>query len=579
LPSQDVLASYSLNKENGTYINNPVSTTGKVNGATSFNGSDNYVEIPHDPNLNFGEGDFSMSAWIKTSDSDAYIFNKEYKKYKVDNVQGYALYLFNGDLSLRLADGNGSWKCSTSASASCTNYDSGKSIPADGGWHLVAVTVDRDDPSGGKFYIDGIEVNTFNPTFRSGSLDTEKPLKLGSNSSSTSGMLNGELDEVTLYQRALTKEDIYRLYENDSNGICKVVKSEPPSQPVLSVTPTSKDIPATSGTFTFDVANTGNGTMNWTATSDSWLTINSASGTNDGTITVNYTANSGDAKTGTITVTADGAENSPQTVEVKQEGIIATTAKPIALYATNAKNIRVVPLVQGSIPNLNEGVDLIASAPCEDDMTQPVNIVSLNNSGDFLTIWWNNNTDKACYSRFTSDNNGSFTEKYMGDWLGGATSVWSAGTNGDIGNIWLPLPAADLNADKIDDLVIIRWHRLGTGSKSVEYKVALGQSDGSFDFNSVATTFITGAWTGSATLADADGDNHADLIYYYFSHGGSHSTDIYSLKGQGDGTFVPVADKKLLVSTGASRGSNLAAIGDFSSDQYPDLFLPPDDDV
>jgi len=253
--------------------------------------------------------------------------------------------------------------------------------------------------------------------------------------------------------------------------------------------------------------------------------------------------------------------------------------KPVALYATSAKNIRVVPLVQGSIPNLNEGVDLIASAPCEDDMTQPVNIVSLNSSGDFLTIWWNNNTDKACYSRFTPDGNGSFTEKYMGDWLGGATSVWSAGTNGDIGNIWLPLPAADLNADKIDDLVIIRWHRLGTGSKSVEYKVALGQSDGSFDFNDAATTFITGAWTGSATLADADGDNHADLIYYYFTSGGSHSTDIQSIKGQGDGTFAPVADKKLLVSTGASQGSNLAAIGDFSSDQHPDLFLPPDDDV
>ncbi|MEK8019610.1 MAG: BACON domain-containing carbohydrate-binding protein, partial [Candidatus Parabeggiatoa sp.] len=88
----------------------------------------------------------------------------------------------------------------------------------------------------------------------------------------------------------------------------------------LSVTTNSQDISATNGSFTFDIANTGNGTMNWTAQTDAdWLTINNASGTNDGTITVNYTANSGDARTGTVTLTADGAENSPQTVEVKQE--------------------------------------------------------------------------------------------------------------------------------------------------------------------------------------------------------------------------------------------------------------------
>ncbi len=255
-------------------------------------------------------------------------------------------------------------------------------------------------------------------------------------------------------------------------------------------------------------------------------------------------------------------------------------AEPVAIYATSAKNIRIVPLVQGDIPNLNEGVDLVASAPCEDDITQSVFIVPLNSSREFLTIWWNKNTDKTCYSRFISDGNGSFTEKYMGDWLGGGTSVWSKGTNGDIGNIWSPLPSADLNGDKIDDLVLIRWHRLGTRPKSVEYKVALGQSDGSFDFSGIATTFITGAWTGSVTLADTDGDNHADLVYYRFRHGGSHSTDVYSLKGRSNGTFASVADKKLLVSTGAGRGSaNLAAIGDFNSDGYPDLFLPPDDDV
>ncbi|MDM8554445.1 BACON domain-containing carbohydrate-binding protein [Desulfococcaceae bacterium HSG7] len=92
------------------------------------------------------------------------------------------------------------------------------------------------------------------------------------------------------------------------------------TSPALSVAPLYHDVPETGGTSTFAVVNTGTGAMNWTATSDaSWLTIDSGdSGTDSGTITVNYEVNSGEARTGTITVTAPGAENSPQTVEVRQ---------------------------------------------------------------------------------------------------------------------------------------------------------------------------------------------------------------------------------------------------------------------
>ncbi|MCP4346501.1 MAG: hypothetical protein GY795_13370 [Desulfobacterales bacterium] len=97
------------------------------------------------------------------------------------------------------------------------------------------------------------------------------------------------------------------------------------TSPVLSVTPVFHNVSETSGTIIFNVANAGTGLMNWTAeANDSWLTIdNGASGTDSGTITVSYEANSGEPRTGTITVTAPGAENSPQTVEVRQ-----TNAEP-----------------------------------------------------------------------------------------------------------------------------------------------------------------------------------------------------------------------------------------------------------
>ncbi len=60
--------------------------------------------------------------------------------------------------------------------------------------------------------------------------------------------------------------------------------------------------------------------MAWTASSDAaWATITSgAAGTNAGTITVGYTANTGVARTATITVTAAGATGSPKLVTIHQ---------------------------------------------------------------------------------------------------------------------------------------------------------------------------------------------------------------------------------------------------------------------
>ncbi len=90
--------------------------------------------------------------------------------------------------------------------------------------------------------------------------------------------------------------------------------------PVLSVSPSTRSVSAGAGSTIFSVDNTGSGVMNWTAVSnDSWLTIAGGSpGTDSGVITVSYTANDGAVRTGSATVTAPGASNSPQTVTVSQ---------------------------------------------------------------------------------------------------------------------------------------------------------------------------------------------------------------------------------------------------------------------
>lgn len=219
-------ADIAMYANDGRHINTPTPVTGKVAGALSFNGSNQYVEVPDHSEINFGTDDLSIDAWIKTTDRSGVkvIVDKRYEDYSGD-VQGYSIFLDNGELGFQLADGNGSWTCSTASSSSCTNYGSNTFV-ADGKWHLVAVTVERDDPTGGKFYVDGVQVATFSPTIRSGSLDNNKPLRIGSRSSFETGLFKGAIDEVELFNRVLKEEEIKAIYDAGSAGKCKCIEEE-----------------------------------------------------------------------------------------------------------------------------------------------------------------------------------------------------------------------------------------------------------------------------------------------------------------------------------------------------------------
>lgn len=95
--------------------------------------------------------------------------------------------------------------------------------------------------------------------------------------------------------------------------------------PTLSVSPLYIGVSSNSGSGQFSVSNTTGGTMNWTAISNNnWITITSgSSGTNNGTIILSYQLNNSTfQRIGTITVTAPDAFNSPQTVEVRQDRIV-----------------------------------------------------------------------------------------------------------------------------------------------------------------------------------------------------------------------------------------------------------------
>ena len=103
-----------------------------------------------------------------------------------------------------------------------------------------------------------------------------------------------------------------------------VISTPPPQTPILEVTPLSLSFSATEGgsnpaAASISITNGDGGTLNWTvATPSGWLAILPASGTGNGTVVVSVSIAGLTAGTylGSITVTAAGAEDSPQIVSV-----------------------------------------------------------------------------------------------------------------------------------------------------------------------------------------------------------------------------------------------------------------------
>ena len=96
---------------NGTQVNGPVVTSGLVANSLSFNGTNQYVQIPSYNAINFGTNDFAIDAWVRRATNDT---GPNYRVIveKVDQTTavpiGYSFWLHGsqGTLGLQLADGH-----------------------------------------------------------------------------------------------------------------------------------------------------------------------------------------------------------------------------------------------------------------------------------------------------------------------------------------------------------------------------------------------------------------------------------------------------------------------------------------
>jgi len=196
----------------GTYVNGPIPVEGKVAGALSFDGIGDYVDLGSDSSLNI-PGSVTIDAWVKIIGDVVRWYNYFFADF--DNT-GWVSQLSLGVYSV---GGNFQFYSYEGRSSGDNTYVLSSADKTAGEWYHVAVVRD-DDIKTIKLYVNG---NLEGSNSYAGKI----PVSLQGNkylgsSGSWGDYFNGELDEVEIYNRALSDLEIQSIFNAGSAGKCKL---------------------------------------------------------------------------------------------------------------------------------------------------------------------------------------------------------------------------------------------------------------------------------------------------------------------------------------------------------------------
>ena len=252
----------SAGNNDGTLYGNPVWTTGQIDGALEFDGSDDYVEMDvTDYKGVLGTQSRTCAALIKTTGTGAIVSWGD-----SDISGGWWLFWVEGDGRLRLNCQGG--------------HRRGNTDLRDNNWHHVAaVLADDGSPNNNevKLYVDGVE-ETYSSV-------TGQPINTASHSNVTIGAsyihdgsvvvpFTGRIDDVHIYDRALSKQEVEQLYLEglgDNLWVTPLGDFDSSGEIGGPFTPASKD---------YQLYNNSDDTLSWDLQySATWLDVSDTAGT------------------------------------------------------------------------------------------------------------------------------------------------------------------------------------------------------------------------------------------------------------------------------------------------------------
>lgn len=222
---------FSGNNNTGTLTNGPTWTDGRFGKAVSFDGTDDYVNIASMSGLSSSA--ITVSAWVKIS---------AHKNW--NNVVGHEWVASNGSWLL-FSDSSGNAYFGIYDTSQHTAASSSFSA---GVWHHLIGTYDG---SVIRIYVDGVAGSS---TALSGvTLDTVGQVGL---SSSSGSVFSGQIDDVRIYNRALSSDEITNLYQKTSQAKLSVSHNDKLTNGLVGLW--SFNGPDLSGTTAYDRSGQGN---------------------------------------------------------------------------------------------------------------------------------------------------------------------------------------------------------------------------------------------------------------------------------------------------------------------------------
>jgi hypothetical protein len=200
---QGTIAYDSVGTNDG-FVQGATWTTGQINGALSFDGLNDYVDMA-DTIKNYLETSYTVSLWIK---ADTLISNKAILGYRHSTDGNPVLFQIGHnyeDVGIDVRDNSLNLASATYANALTTNT-----------WYHVAGVRNANTVN---IYVNGVSGIPDSATF--GAI-TPDNLKIGAfqfGGNPPSNHFNGAIDDVMIFNRALSAQEIQQLYTNGSAGL------------------------------------------------------------------------------------------------------------------------------------------------------------------------------------------------------------------------------------------------------------------------------------------------------------------------------------------------------------------------
>lgn len=190
----------SWKANNGTLTGTTIVSNCARGGCKSFNGSSDYIQVASSGLVTNGAA-WTISAWVLTTSTTAGHIYREASTASATPVTGLTILVTSGFASINIRD---------DASVVAT-LDSSVSV-IDGKWHhVVGVQATK---SSRTLYVDGVSVATNSTTVGAFTFNNSTIGALHRTPASADLFLTGQVDDVRVYNRAITAQEVLDLYNS-----------------------------------------------------------------------------------------------------------------------------------------------------------------------------------------------------------------------------------------------------------------------------------------------------------------------------------------------------------------------------